>query len=161
LQFLDDAKAPRGDETVSVAVERVGDPNRQSVTLKRSRQRADTFEGTISQTRDGDHLVRLSAVGGEAVNQLARFRVLPPPGELDVVRLDEAELRDVAKQTGGRYLPLDEADRLFDEGVLPYGKRVPVDNDPPIPLWRSWPMLLLFAGLLLAEWLLRKRFKMV
>jgi hypothetical protein len=162
VQVLDQSKAPRGDEGLTVGVERLGgDARRQEVLLKRSADRGDFFEGVFSQTVDGEYRARISNVGGESVNQMARFTVLPPPGELDNVRLDEAELQATAKQTEGRYFALGQADELFDSGVLPFGRRAPIQNDPPYPLWRTWPTLALFALLLLAEWLIRKRNRMV
>ena len=44
---------------------------------------------------------------------------------------------------------------------LPKPEKVPLDTDPPIPLWNTWPVLAVFLGLLTAEWLLRKRKQMV
>jgi hypothetical protein len=38
---------------------------------------------------------------------------------------------------------------------------VPLDTDPPIPLWNTWPVLALFLLVITAEWVLRKRKQMV
>ena len=38
---------------------------------------------------------------------------------------------------------------------------VPLDTDPPIPLWNTWPVLALFLLLLTVEWVFRKRKQMV
>ena len=51
------------------------------------------------------------------------------------------------------------ADRLL--GDLPPGRQVPIESLPPRPLWNKWPVLALFLGLLIAEWILRKRRGMV
>ncbi|MBX6312507.1 MAG: hypothetical protein IRY99_06250, partial [Isosphaeraceae bacterium] len=44
---------------------------------------------------------------------------------------------------------------------LPAPQKVPLDTDPPIPLWNTWPILGLFLTILTAEWILRKRKQMV
>ena len=44
---------------------------------------------------------------------------------------------------------------------LPKPSPVPLDTDPPIPLWNTWPVLALFLGLLTLEWVFRKRKQMV
>jgi uncharacterized membrane protein len=161
VQYLDESKAPT-DEGVSAVVERTGRlGTRTTVDLKRSPSRRDVFEGVFTQTDDGEYRVRLAATGKETLNQTARFTVLPPPGELDNVQLNEEDLRAAAKATGGRYLPLDEADQVFVDGVLPFGRRVALNSEAPLALWRTWPTLLLFASLLLIEWLVRKRIRLV
>jgi hypothetical protein len=105
--------------------------------------------------------VRLPIPEGEGAGQTAQFSVAPPPGELDNVQLAEDELRELAKATGGRYYSIAEASKLFTDGVLPYGRRVAVNTDAPFPLWRTWPMLLLFTLVLTTEWIVRKRNRMV
>ena len=35
---------------------------------------------------------------------------------------------------------------------LPKPSKVPLDTDPPIPLWNTWPVLALFLSLITAEW---------
>ena len=44
---------------------------------------------------------------------------------------------------------------------LPKPSKVPLDTDPPIPLWNTWPVLGLFLALITLEWVLRKRKQMV
>jgi hypothetical protein len=161
VQFVDESKAPT-DGLVSAVVERSGrTAARSTVELKRSPSRRDVFEGVFTQTDDGEYQVRLAAASGEPLNQNARFTVTPPPGELDNVQLNEDELRSAAKASGGRYFPLEEADELFAAGVLPFGRRVALNAEAPFALWRTWPTLLLFATLLLIEWLVRKRLRLV
>ena len=78
----------------------------------------------------------------------------PPPGEFAQVRMDSAEMRRAAALTGGRFYTFETADRL--PGDLPPGRQVPIETLPPVPLWNRWPVLALFLGLLIAEWILRK-----
>ena len=53
----------------------------------------------------------------------------------------------------------DAADALLKD--LPKPSKVPLDTDPPIPLWNTWPVLALFLLLLTVEWVFRKRQQMV
>ncbi len=46
------------------------------------------------------------------------------------------------------------------EQLLPTPRKVPLDSDPPIVLWNTWPLLAAFLVLILAEWVLRKRMQM-
>jgi hypothetical protein len=160
VQYVDESKAPTNDN-VSAIVERTGKAGaRHTVDLKRSAARRDVYEGVFLQTDDGEYKVRL-ATGGDAAAQAARFAVMPPPGELDNIQLAEDELRQTAKSSGGQYLPLEKADQLFADGVLPFGRRVALNAEAPLALWRTWPVLALFALLLLVEWLVRKRLRLV
>ncbi|MGO9113194.1 MAG: hypothetical protein ACLP9L_28505 [Thermoguttaceae bacterium] len=52
-----------------------------------------------------------------------------------------------------------DASYVIDD--LPEGLQVPVESLPPVPLWNRWPLLALVLGLLIGEWLLRKRQGMV
>jgi hypothetical protein len=86
--------------------------------------------------------------------------VLPPPGEMDRLQLNEVGLRRATQETHGSYYPLDRASRLIDE--LPTGPRVALDQPcPPVLLWNHWGMFLLAFSLLAAEWVLRKRWRLL
>jgi hypothetical protein len=52
-----------------------------------------------------------------------------------------------------------DADSLLND--LPKPQQVPLDTDPPIPLWNTWPVLVVFLILIVTEWVLRKRARMV
>jgi hypothetical protein len=45
--------------------------------------------------------------------------------------------------------------------ALPKPSTVPLDTDPPIPLWNTWPILTLFLLLITTEWVFRKSKQMV
>ena len=64
-----------------------------------------------------------------------------------------------AAASGGKFYTIDQSDRLLDD--LPRPQKVPLDTDPPIPLWNTWPVLALFLTLIVSEWLLRKRKRLV
>ena len=70
-----------------------------------------------------------------------------------------AELTRTAELTRGRFYTIAEAARL--PGDIPAGQPVSLETHDPIPLWNRWELLLLFALILTAEWLMRKRWRLV
>ncbi len=64
-------------------------------------------------------------------------------------------MQQAAEADQGALLYLQGRLRLIDD--LPAGRQVPVESLPPVPLWNRWPLLALILGLLIGEWLLRKR----
>ena len=87
------------------------------------------------------------------------FQVVAPPGEAVRKELDLQQLRISAMKSRGRFYEVAGREDVFSQ--LPPGKPVQVASLPPLPLWNNWRMLLLFVGLLLCEWLLRKRLGML
>jgi hypothetical protein len=154
VRFLDEALAPRSEDGVSVTLEHDKEGN-DTVELKALPDRPSVFEGVFTQARDGRYRIRLANPVLEGPALTAEFTVRPPPGELDRVQMNEAELREVAKMTGGQYFSLANAEKLF--ASLPPGRKVALHTDPPFALWNTWPVMLLFVGLLCAEWLMRRR----
>jgi hypothetical protein len=67
-------------------------------------------------------------------------------------------IRAAGVSGGAFYTPVD-TDSLLSS--LPKPLQVPLDADPPIPIWNTWPVLVLFLTVLTAEWVLRKRKQMV
>ena len=69
---------------------------------------------------------------------------MPRPANLSEIEMNEPELIRAAEATGGKfYTPL-TADKLLKD--LPPPSKVPLDTDPPIPLWNTWPVLGLFLA---------------
>ena len=69
------------------------------------------------------------------------------------------KLENLAADTGGRYLPLDEAAAGVPALLLDHSQPFQIE-DRPEPLWdRSW-VLYLLVGLLSIEWLTRKLLKL-
>ena len=157
-RFADERLAPADDNGVTVVVERSG---RQTERLQLHRAAAGrgVFEGVLSRPAPGDYhaWIAVSAPKGEL--PAADFTVNPPAGEFAEIRMDAAELRRAAEQTGGRFYTFETAQRLLDD--LPPGRQVPIESLPPLPLWNTWPLLALFLALLIAEWILRKRRGMI
>jgi hypothetical protein len=89
----------------------------------------------------------------------ATFRVEPPAGEMERIAMNEPEMVRAARLTKGKFYTPETSDRLLDD--LPPPAKVPLDTDPPIPLWNTWAVLALFLVLITAEWVLRKRKQLV
>ena len=158
VRFPNPGDAPTNGEVV-VEVEHQGHGSRRLV-LRPSPGSKNLFEGIIPQAVEGDYEVRLLPPpileGGLPTT---RFAVDAPAGEREHVEMNQAELvRAAAVSHGKFYLPT-AADGLL--GDLPTPQQVPLDTDPPIPLWNTWPVLVLFLMVLVAEWVLRKRARMV
>jgi hypothetical protein len=161
-RFADERLAPAEDDGVTMMVESVGRPSRQ-VTLHRTATGRGLFEHVMEKDSErfapGDYHAWIIAPTLKSRTPSADFVVTSPTGEFAHLRMDAPELRLAAQQTGGRFYMFETADRLLDD--LPPGRRVPIESLPPRPLWNRWPVLALFLGLLIAEWILRKRRGMV
>jgi hypothetical protein len=78
---------------------------------------------------------------------------------MERLQMDLPEMTAAARLSGGRSYTFDSARELVHD--LPAGRQVAVSQLPPHQLWKSWPAPLLLLTLLIAEWLLRKRFGMM
>jgi hypothetical protein len=152
-RFFDPQLAPAGDAAV-VAVEATGRPRRQ-VTLRRNATAAGVFDGTLTDLAEGSYQLLLTDPLLPGAPPTARFVVVAPPGEFARPEMDRAALTSAAAATRGVFYTFTEAHRLWDE--LPAGRRVPIENLPPIAIWNRWWLLSLFVACLSLEWILRKR----
>ncbi|MEM7234572.1 MAG: hypothetical protein AAF517_20505, partial [Planctomycetota bacterium] len=67
--------------------------------------------------------------------------------------------RELAKRTGGEYWNLWDAFEI--PNAIEDERQIVTTADDPIPLWDTWFSLYLLAGLLTAEWILRKWFRLL
>ena len=82
--------------------------------------------------------------------------MLAPPGEMEMLRMNQGEMEQAALATQGRFYTPDTAERLIDE--LPAGNRLTVNAaGPPMILWNSALLFVLALGLVTTEWLVRKK----
>jgi von Willebrand factor type A domain len=158
VRFPNAGLAPKAGD-VTVQVSRAGQGPRK-LALKLVPGTHDVFEGALPQAAEGDYEVRLLPPPVlEGPIPTASFRVDAPVNEFERIEMNGPELLRAAESTGGKfYTPL-VADALVKD--LPKPSKVPLDTDPPIPLWNTWPMLALFLALLTLEWVIRKRKQMV
>jgi hypothetical protein len=158
VRFPNPGLAPAAGE-VSVQIERQGDGPRR-LKLQRTPGSRNLFEGTLPRAREGEYQVRLlppPILDGPTPS--TTFQIEPPAGEFERIRMNEPELVRIAAATGGKfYTPLTASTLITD---LPRPSKVPLDTDPPIPLWNTKALLALFLTIITAEWILRKRLQMV
>ena len=69
------------------------------------------------------------------------------------------ELTQAAQQTQGLAVNVEEAMDL--DKLLPPGDPVALGIDEPIRLWNRWELLVVFATTLTAEWLWRRKSRLV
>jgi hypothetical protein len=158
VRFPNPGLAPKqGDVTVQVA--RAGQAARK-LQLKLVPGTRNLFEGALPQAALGEHEVRLLPPPVlEGPIPATSFRVDAPINEFEHIEMNSPELVRAALATGGKfYTPLTAATLLAD---LPKPSPVPLDTDPPLALWNTWPVLCLFLVLLSTEWVFRKRQQMV
>jgi hypothetical protein len=158
VRFIDEREAPVADDGVTVVLEREGKQNQQ-VKLTRNATNRGVFEGTYNEVVDGKYhaWVGTPTFTGQAAS--ADFLVLAPPGELERIQMDAAELKAAAEETRGRFYRISNVDRLPRD--LPAGTQVPIETLPPLPLWNRWWLVAAFLSLIVSEWILRKRKGMI
>jgi uncharacterized membrane protein len=160
VRFPDDERPPADNTEVKVVVERraagqAGDKETRTVQLTRLEGSRGTFEATLTQTPEGDYRFWMSEPAAKPKPQAA-CKVLAPPGEMERLRMNRAEMEAAAAASGGKFYTLADAERLPDE--LPSGNRVTVNTPgPPWLLWNGPLVFLLVLGLFTTEWLLRKQ----
>lgn len=167
VRFPDDAPPPEGPVKVSVdrrppksgSVPRL-DGERQTVQLSPREGTRATYEALITRTPEGDYSFTLTTPQPTGSPPKAEARVLPPPGEMDRIQLNEQDLQRAARESHGVYYPLNKADALPDE--LPAGPRVALDQPcEPLSIWNHPLMFVLVLSLLTAEWLMRKKWRLL
>ncbi|MCA9248048.1 MAG: hypothetical protein KDA42_13060 [Planctomycetales bacterium] len=154
VRFLDDRTAPASDQGVTVVIDQRGQRSRR-VTLERSSAGRGIFEGVFTEATEGDFEVWMATPSVEGRPPSTSFLVSAPPGEFQQTAMDVDQLTRAASATHGKYYTIRNVDRLIDE--LPQGRQVPVETLPPAVLWNRWWILFLLLGLLVGEWLLRKK----
>jgi hypothetical protein len=162
VRFPDDAPPPPPDTEVKVVVERrekggnPTDPEVQTMHLAKVEGSRSSFEGLLTRTPEGEYQFWLSAPSVSGTRPRTECRVLAPPGEMEVLRLNQAEMERAAEETQGRFYTLADAEHLLSE--LPAGTRVNLNaSGPPLALWNHVLVFALVLTLLGLEWVLRKR----
>jgi hypothetical protein len=158
-RFPDDQPPPAAGTAVRVAAERQvpgGGVETQALQLAKLEGTRATYEALVTRTPEGAYRFTLTAPAVGSGAPKAESRVLPPPGELDLVRMNQPDLERAAAATRGRFYTLAEADRLVDE--LPALPRVTLNQPrPPWPVWNHPLLFGLALALVSGEWILRKR----
>ncbi|MFN3167727.1 MAG: hypothetical protein ACE37H_11760 [Phycisphaeraceae bacterium] len=121
-----------------------------------------TFEAKFEAERAGDYLVRVWP--GESSAQRAAkpnthgFSVVVPDFETRNPTLAKTELEAMAAVSGGKYFALGSVDQL--PAALKIGL---VDNEliHSDEVWNAPLLILIFLGAIIAEWIIRKRCRLV
>lgn len=114
------------------------------------------FEGQTRALVPGTHDLRLTSPRPELEGEKAAyaFLVKRPDIEFRDTRTDQAALVNLAQTSGGRFYHLDELKRLAED--LRAQRRIRVDR-AQFPLWDAPIFFLVFFLAICAEWLYRKR----
>ncbi|MDQ3331074.1 MAG: hypothetical protein M3552_10530, partial [Planctomycetota bacterium] len=149
---LTEADVPNGVLTAELIRRGAGDGETTPIALPMSRP--GVFETRMAIYRPGDYRLRvIDPVTSEPHE--ARFSVADVSAERRVATRDAALQQNLANAVpGGRAYELDEARNLADDFDPPRRTRTTTEL---ISLWDTWLVFGLFVGLLMAEWLLRKR----
>src|SRR5262249_37094944 len=115
-----------------------------------------SYECLLTRTPEGEYRFLLTQPLEPDPKPRAEARVLPPPGEMEQLRMNQPDMERAALETHGKFYTLADAGRLPDE--LPAGTRIALSTpQPPWLLWNHFAMFGLALGLLGTEWVLRKR----
>ncbi len=159
VRFPDEEKPRAADSDVRVIAWNRDIPERRTMKLSHVEGSRARFEGVLTQTPEGRYEFTLAK---PAVKQVVRAetKVIAPPGEMQMVQMNQVEMEAAARETHGGFYTLADAEKLLDD--LPNGSRV-TTHAPGGP-WTLWNhalllvMALLFLGV---EWVLRKRYHLL
>ena len=159
-RFSDPSELDPGLKNLPGEIEH-GDAPPVPITLEPGRNEGE-FETTFTVNRAGPHFVRVWA-GDDTSRSLVKASTLKldvelPNLEFETPTLDRARLESVARETGGRVFEMTEADQLANALTIGRVARQLEDRQ------EIWDCPLLFGTLfllLLTEWLVRKRCRLV
>ncbi len=158
VRFVDEKSAPTGGEGVTVVVEGPGGTQKR-VSLSRVPEATHVFEGRLPQAEEGKYHAWVATPSFARAPPSEDFEVRPSERETRVLKADVGEMTQAAQLTGGKTYTLQSAERLADD--IPAGLPVPLEANKDLRLWKHWLTLALFACLVCAEWILRKRWRLV
>jgi hypothetical protein len=159
VRFPDDAPPPPPELEVKVVAEkrmpgRPGEAEVRTLQLSKVEGSRASYETVLTRTPEGEYKFWLSQPTA-VPKPRAECRVLAPPGEMDRLRMNQAEMERAAEETHGRFYTLADADRVPEE--LPAGNRVTVRAPgPPFLIWNHAALFAAAMLFLTSEWLLRK-----
>lgn len=167
VRFPDDAPAPPDETVVRVQVQRHPLPNQdgsptpgevetQELVLTRVKMERAEFEGVLTRTPDGLYRFTLTEPDPGPNPPRAEAKVLPPPTERERLDMNRPALAAAAAASHGGFYTLADADKVFADlhDLEPVELNEP---RPPLPLWNHPALFGLLLCVLAAEWLLRKR----
>ena len=91
----------------------------------------------------------------------ASFNVVLPDREMGNVKADRTLMRNLASRTRGMSVELPSVAKIGDPQLIPPASERIVTQGRPVPLWDTWTTIVVILSLLCAEWILRKKYRMV
>jgi hypothetical protein len=123
------------------------------------------YSGSVAPFELGEYALRpagaFKAEKKEEDAPGASFMISLPDREMGDVRADRALLKQLSARTGGLDVGLDEYERVLEPSLIPPARERVVIQGRPVPLWDTWTTIIVILVLLCAEWILRKKFRMV
>ncbi|MBI1347414.1 hypothetical protein GC163_14140 [bacterium] len=157
VRFLDDRLAPSDDDGVQVVLERRGE-GRREITLHRLPHLPMVFETQVTGLAEGFYHAWMSRPSFEVAPPVADFRVESLDREMQRRAVDRLDLQAAVKTAGGAVVELEDLAELPSR--IPIGRPIPFEQGRRLPLWSRWEPLLLMMGLLVTEWVLRRRWQL-
>ncbi len=123
------------------------------------------FSGSFAPALRGEYSVfpaDTNLTGTQSTDSpAATFEVRLPDNEMGDVRVDRGLMRMLADRTGGWSVPLHDLAALGKTELIPPATERVITSGRPLPLWDTWATVLAILILLCAEWILRKKHRMV
>jgi len=171
-QVFTETFAPLEAGAVEVKIRHVnadeeGEPEDKIVELSAIPGKDGHFSGTFAPPALGDYELR--PVGDQYKpddpkaqdSPSAAFNVVLPDREMGNVKADRTLMRNLAGRTRGTYVELPGVAKIGAPQLIPPASERIVTQGRPVPLWDTWTTILVILSLLCAEWILRKKFRMV
>lgn len=159
-KFIDEGQVDDGLESL-FAIVQTGQEDPIELSLMRGEDGV-TFQASFEAERAGDYLVRVwpgdSPAQRRAKPNTHGFSVVVPDFETRNPTLAENELLQAASLSGGKYFPLANADQLPEALTVGLVDNKLVHSDP---VWNAPLLILLFLFAIIAEWIIRKRCRLV
>ncbi len=153
---------PLSDESITVYHSARGHKDEEAEAIELTWNKAEpagSYDGSIVAARLGSHDFWI----GTETEQLAlrTVTVEVPPLEFRNPRMNREELKNVARLAEGKYYDLHEFTKVVEFlGSAAKPREIPVEESQD-DLWDEPWVLFLFTGLISAEWILRKVFKLL
>ncbi|MHC4848896.1 MAG: hypothetical protein ACYTEG_10635 [Planctomycetota bacterium] len=166
-QVFTESYQPLEAGTVEVDLRHPASEMRETLELTAVPGKDGHFTGSFAPPSLGDYELRPEGAQYKSDDPAAQdtatagFMVILPDREMGNVKTDRTLLRNLAARTRGTAVELDDLEKLGDPKLIPPASERIVTQGRPVPLWDTWTTVLIILSLLCAEWILRKRFRMV
>ncbi len=159
VRFPDDSPPPPKTTQVRVKLHRkatkTNEQERRTIKLQHVEGSRGTYTGALTRTPEGRYRFWLDTPKVKGAVPETECLVLAPPGELELLRMNEDDMKQAARESRGRFYSLvDEHNVLKD---LPAAERISISAPgPPFTVWNQWWMFVFVLLLMTTEWILRK-----